>query len=61
MADCRDFFSLTGRRVSFEYTLMAGVNDGAEQVLCHVRIMSTIVLLTDATWWLAGRKAELTF
>ena len=34
MADCRDFFSLTGRRVSFEYTLMAGVNDGAEQVLC---------------------------
>ncbi|KAK9827990.1 hypothetical protein WJX81_005819 [Elliptochloris bilobata] len=31
MADCREFFALTGRRVTFEYTLMAGVNDGAAQ------------------------------
>lgn len=27
MADCSEFFKLTGRRVTFEYTLMAGVND----------------------------------
>lgn len=27
MADCSEFFRLTGRRVTFEYTLMAGVND----------------------------------
>ena len=24
---CRDYFSITGRRISFEYTLIAGVND----------------------------------
>ncbi|KAG1656687.1 hypothetical protein FOA52_007257 [Chlamydomonas sp. UWO 241] len=28
MADCAAFFQATGRRVTFEYTLMAGVNDG---------------------------------
>jgi len=31
MADCRDFFAVTGRRVTFEYTLMAGVNDSPAQ------------------------------
>jgi 23S rRNA (adenine2503-C2)-methyltransferase len=24
---CRDYFSMTGRRISFEYALIAGVND----------------------------------
>ncbi len=27
---CRDYFSQTGRRISFEYTLIAGVNDSEE-------------------------------
>ncbi|KAH8963060.1 hypothetical protein BDL97_05G132800 [Sphagnum fallax] len=27
MEDCRQYFQTTGRRVSFEYTLLAGVND----------------------------------
>ncbi|PIA60277.1 hypothetical protein AQUCO_00300052v1 [Aquilegia coerulea] len=30
MKDCKDYFLETGRRVSFEYTLLAGVNDKVE-------------------------------
>lgn len=30
MRDCASYFRVTGRRVTFEYTLLAGVNDGAE-------------------------------
>ncbi|XP_073306424.1 uncharacterized protein [Primulina huaijiensis] len=30
MKDCKDYFLETGRRVSFEYTLLAGVNDAVE-------------------------------
>ena len=32
MADCRQYFATTGRRVTFEYTLLAGVNDGRQHV-----------------------------
>lgn len=32
MEDCQAYFAATGRRVTFEYTLMAGVNDSAEEV-----------------------------
>ncbi|XP_010534502.1 PREDICTED: uncharacterized protein LOC104810032 [Tarenaya hassleriana] len=31
MKDCRDYFQETSRRVSFEYALLAGVNDSVEQ------------------------------
>ncbi|MBA0865638.1 hypothetical protein Goshw_014050 [Gossypium schwendimanii] len=31
MKDCRDYFAETSRRVSFEYALLAGVNDSVEQ------------------------------
>lgn len=31
MQDCEAYFARTGRRVTFEYTLLAGLNDGAEQ------------------------------
>ncbi|KAK1299521.1 hypothetical protein QJS10_CPB14g01572 [Acorus calamus] len=30
MEDCRDYFRETGRRVSFEYTLLAGINDSTD-------------------------------
>lgn len=33
LADCRQYVQLTGRRVSFEYILLAGVNDLPEQAL----------------------------
>ncbi|CAN6824161.1 unnamed protein product [Brassica oleracea var. botrytis] len=33
MSDCRDYFQETNRRVSFEYALLAGVNDSVENAL----------------------------
>ncbi|KAA8539461.1 hypothetical protein F0562_026153 [Nyssa sinensis] len=33
MKDCRDYFLETSRRVSFEYTLLAGVNDAVEHAI----------------------------
>ena len=49
IAACREYVARTGRRVTFEYCLMAGVNDAPEQaralaalldgVLCHVNII----------------------
>ncbi|CAH8364154.1 unnamed protein product [Eruca vesicaria subsp. sativa] len=33
MKDCRDYFQETNRRVSFEYALLAGVNDSVENAL----------------------------
>ncbi|NJK34950.1 MAG: 23S rRNA (adenine(2503)-C(2))-methyltransferase RlmN [Oscillatoriales cyanobacterium SM2_2_1] len=30
LSDCKDYVATTGRRVSFEYTLLAGVNDQVE-------------------------------
>lgn len=33
MKDCRDYFLETSRRVSFEYTLLAGVNDAVENAV----------------------------
>ncbi|KAK4431156.1 putative dual-specificity RNA methyltransferase RlmN [Sesamum alatum] len=33
MKDCKDYFLQTSRRVSFEYTLLAGVNDAVEHAI----------------------------
>ncbi|CAM8889561.1 unnamed protein product [Rhodiola kirilowii] len=33
LMDCRDYFQETGRRVTFEYTLLAGVNDEPEHAV----------------------------
>ena len=33
MPACREYFDKTGRRISFEYTLIAGKNDGTEQAV----------------------------
>ena len=32
LQDCQQFLEVTGRRVTFEYTLLAGVNDSPAQV-----------------------------
>lgn len=38
MWDCQQYYNSTGRRVTFEYTVMAGVNDSEEQVsILHIR------------------------
>jgi 23S rRNA (adenine2503-C2)-methyltransferase len=39
MADCQEYVRLTGRRVSFEYTLLAGVNDSPEQAMMLSRLI----------------------
>ncbi|WP_204105289.1 MULTISPECIES: 23S rRNA (adenine(2503)-C(2))-methyltransferase RlmN [Spirulina sp. CCY15215] len=33
MADCRKYVNMTGRRVTFEYILLAGVNDDPQQAI----------------------------
>ncbi|PSC68805.1 ribosomal RNA large subunit methyltransferase N [Micractinium conductrix] len=33
MADCQEYFKLSGRRVTFEYTLLAGVNDQTQHAV----------------------------
>ncbi|KAK8926498.1 hypothetical protein KSP39_PZI019032 [Platanthera zijinensis] len=33
MNDCKEYFKETGRRVSFEYTLLAGINDAVEHAV----------------------------
>ena len=50
MVACRDYFEITGRRISFEYSLMEGVNDSEEQaeelamllkdMNCHVNLIN---------------------
>lgn len=51
MATCRDYTDRTGRRISFEYALMSGINDGDDTALelaqllrrsgvrCHVNVI----------------------
>lgn len=49
LAACRNYFEKTGRRITFEYSLVAGVNDGGEDarelaeklrgINCHVNLI----------------------
>jgi 23S rRNA (adenine2503-C2)-methyltransferase len=49
MDACREYVDRTNRRISFEYTMLAGINDGPEQaaglarllrgLLCHVNLI----------------------
>ena len=49
LSDCRNYVKTTGRRISFEYILLAGVNDSIEQAQelaqkikgfqCHVNVI----------------------
>ena len=36
---CRDYFDRTGRRISFEYTLIAGENDSTEGAVSLARLL----------------------
>ncbi|HHY92286.1 MAG TPA: 23S rRNA (adenine(2503)-C(2))-methyltransferase RlmN [Firmicutes bacterium] len=40
MAACREYAALTGRRVTFEYALIAGVNDGLRQARQLAQLVS---------------------
>ncbi|XAR66277.1 23S rRNA (adenine(2503)-C(2))-methyltransferase [Bertholletia excelsa] len=39
MKDCRDYFLQTSRRISFEYALLAGVNDAEEHAIELVELL----------------------
>ena len=49
LSACRDYFQETGRRITFEYSLVAGVNDSGEDaaqlaeklknINCHVNLI----------------------
>ena len=58
MHDCRQYFAATGRRVTFEYTLMAGVNASPQDVSsCFGAWVLGWVLLQ---MWLEGLKSGST-
>ena len=65
MADCSEFFRLTGRRVTFEYTLMAGVNDSPVLVrpasqrseMSHAGQCKGHVKLSSMSAWLSSGPA----
>lgn len=39
LKDCREYINITGRRISFEYTLLAGVNDSPQQATQLAQIL----------------------
>ncbi len=39
MAACRDYYARTGRRISFEYAMIQGVNDSREQARTLLRLL----------------------
>ncbi|MFM7087693.1 MAG: 23S rRNA (adenine(2503)-C(2))-methyltransferase RlmN [Cyanobium sp.] len=39
LEDCRRYVAITGRRVSFEYILLGGVNDGVQQAVALARLL----------------------
>ena len=41
MRACRDYYSSSGRRISFEYTLISGKNDTAEQALSLAALLNS--------------------
>jgi len=48
LAECREYVQITGRRITFEYILLAGVNDRPEQAIAlakHLRGFQTHVNL----------------
>ena len=49
LQDCQKFLEVTGRRVTFEYTLLAGVNDSPAQVGPGPRLSSCTLLQNVVT------------
>jgi 23S rRNA (adenine2503-C2)-methyltransferase len=70
MAACRDYVQNTGRRVTFEYALMEGVNDSLEQarrlgrllegLTCHVNLIPLNPTI-ESPYQPSSRKMALAF
>ena len=41
LSACRDYFAKTGRRISFEYTLISGKNDSADAALALAKLLNS--------------------
>jgi 23S rRNA (adenine2503-C2)-methyltransferase len=51
IAACRHYIARTHRRVSFEYTLLAGVNDGEEQAYSLARLLRGMICHVNVIPW----------
>jgi 23S rRNA (adenine2503-C2)-methyltransferase len=70
MAACRDYVQNTGRRITFEYALMEGVNDSLEQarrlggllggLTCHVNLIP-LNPIVESPYQPSSRKMALAF
>jgi 23S rRNA (adenine2503-C2)-methyltransferase len=70
IAACKEYIAKTGRRVTFEYCLMAGINDSVEQaralaalldgMLCHVNLIP-VNPTADGSIHRPARTASLAF
>ena len=70
LSACRDYFKATGRRISFEYSLIAGVNDSPEQAKelagrlkglnCHVNLIP-VNPVKERSFERSGRAKVLDF
>lgn len=67
---CRDYFDATGRRISFEYALVAGVNDTGSDAIelgtllkgmnCHVNLIP-VNPIKERTYQRSNRDAVIAF
>ncbi len=46
---CRDYYAATGRRISFEYTLIAGKNDSTENAAKLARVLNSHLRSREST------------
>jgi 23S rRNA (adenine2503-C2)-methyltransferase len=70
MAACRDYVQNTGRRITFEYALMEGINDSLEQarrlgrrlrgLTCHVNLIP-LNPIVESPYQPSSRKMALAF
>ena len=49
LSACRAYFASTGRRISFEYTLISGKNDSPQNAEKLARVLNSHLRTTDAT------------
>ncbi len=70
MEACREYFANTGRRVTFEYSLVSGVNDGAKDAVqlagllkgmnCHVNLIP-VNPIRERDYVQSGSRAVVAF
>jgi 23S rRNA (adenine2503-C2)-methyltransferase len=49
LSACRRYYGITGRRISFEYTLISGKNDAVEQAETLARLLNSRLRSKDST------------